>query len=155
MTTEKDMSYLLAYKCQLSITTFHEWVAGTVEVVSVVGVACFHLLQFEFAKNISSKVLCTQSYDPGKAEDKKKLKFLYDRIHEDYMHQWVIDNMPVTWCYSITESDQQYCTTRFPVGCYVTIEGVRHDACYLSVSLVECSNGVGEEMRIGYCGTKG
>lgn len=63
-----------------------------------------------------------------------KLGFLYDRIHENYMQQWVIDNMPVTWCYSIVESKQPYCTTRFPVGCYVTPEGVRHDACYLSVS---------------------
>ena len=61
------------------------------------------------------------------------MKFLYERIHEDYMQQWVIDNMPVTWCYSIVESKQPYCTTRFPVGCYVTPEGVRHDACYLSV----------------------
>ena len=50
------------------------------------------------------------------------------------MHQWVIDNMPVTWCYSIMESDQPYCTTRFPVGCFITPEGVKHDACYLSVS---------------------
>ena len=42
--------------------------------------------------------------------------------------------MPVTWCYSIMESDQPYCTTRFPVGCFITPEGVKHDACYLSVS---------------------
>ena len=50
------------------------------------------------------------------------------------MHQWMIDNMPVTWCYSIMESDQPYCTTRFPVGCFITPEGVKQDACYLSVS---------------------
>ena len=49
------------------------------------------------------------------------------------MQQWVIDNMPVTWCYKILESDKPFCTTRFPVGCYVTSSGQRHDACFLSV----------------------
>jgi len=57
------------------------------------------------------------------------------------MHQWVIDNMPVTWCYSIVESSDLYCTTRFPVGCYVTKEGVRHDACYLSVGVLRFEGG--------------
>ena len=64
------------------------------------------------------------------------IRFLYERIHENYMQQWVVDNMPVTWCYSIVESNKPYCTTRFPVGCYVTPEGVPHDACYLSVRKV-------------------
>ncbi len=33
-----------------------------------------------------------------------------ERIHETYMymHQWVVDNMPVTWCYSIMESDKPF-----------------------------------------------
>lgn len=46
----------------------------------------------------------------------------------------VIDNMPVTWCYTVANSAQPFCTTRFPVGCYVTHSGKPHDACFLSVS---------------------
>ena len=92
------------------------------------------ILQISFAKNQSTaKLLCQRTYQ-NKKEDKSKLNFLRARIHESYMHQWVIDNMPVTWCYSVMESNQQFCTTRFPVGCFVTEEGVKHDACYLSVS---------------------
>ena len=93
-------------------------------------------LQFDFATNITKhQQLCSKTYDSSKKGDVKNLKFLHDRIHENYMHQWVIDNMPVTWCYSIVESSDLYCTTRFPVGCYITKEGVKHDACYLSVSV--------------------
>ena len=46
----------------------------------------------------------------------------------------VVDNMPVTWCYTVANSQQPFCTTRFPVGCYVTHSGKPHDACFLSVS---------------------
>lgn len=65
------------------------------------------------------------------------------------MHQWVIDNMPVTWCYSVVESSEPYCTTRFPVGCYVTPEGVRHDACYLSVSILACE--ILTDLKLAHC----
>ena len=53
------------------------------------------------------------------------------------MQQWVIDNMPVTWCY-INTLNERYCTTRLPVGCYVTPEGVRQNSCYLSVRVLGC-----------------
>ena len=49
------------------------------------------------------------------------------------MHAWVIDNMPVTWCYKIMNSNKQYCSPRFPVGCYVSKDGTRQEACYISV----------------------
>ena len=74
---------------------------------------------------------CEKTYSHRKGQ----LTFLKERIHEGYMQQWVVDNMPVTWCYNILESDKPFCTTRFPVGCYVTSTGQRHDACFLSVSL--------------------
>lgn len=94
-------------------------------------------------RNITTpRVLCTKIYSWKKKADREKVKFLRDRIHEGYMHQWVVDNMPVTWCYSIMESEKPFCTTRFPVGCYVTENGQRHDACFLSVSC-------GEEGREG------
>ncbi|XP_065888892.1 transmembrane 9 superfamily member 2-like [Dysidea avara] len=87
-----------------------------------------------YKKNITDEKLCTKTY---KRVDDTKLKFLRDRIHEAYMHQWVIDNMPVTWCYTVANSDQPFCTTRFPVGCYVTHSGKPHDACFLSAQLSE------------------
>ena len=85
-------------------------------------------------KNVTEPViLCNKTYVKKRAS-REKLKFLKERIHEGYMQQWVVDNMPVTWCYSILESSKPFCTTRFPVGCYVTEGGQRHDACFLSVS---------------------
>ena len=90
--------------------------------------------QVRFAENITERKLCTKTYERGNKDDEAKLNFLHERIYENYMHQWVIDNMPVTWCYSTFESDNPYCKTRFPIGCYITPGGVKQDACYLSVS---------------------
>ena len=84
-----------------------------------------------FRKNVTKPtVVCEKHYNKKKGP----LAFLKERIHEAYMQQWVIDNMPVTWCYKILESEKPFCTTRFPIGCYVTASGQRHDACFLSVS---------------------
>jgi len=40
------------------------------------------------------------------------------------------DNMPVTWCY-LAERNQQYCSTGFPIGCYIDKDGTAKDACGL------------------------
>ena len=77
--------------------------------------------------------LCNKTYT-HKRKDREKLKFLIDRIREEYMHQWIVDNMPVAWCYRVIGSDTPFCNTRFPVGCYVNDDGVKHSACFLSVS---------------------
>jgi transmembrane 9 superfamily protein 2/4 len=87
-----------------------------------------------FRQNVENPIiLCnkTYMYTRNHKGDRKKLKFLKERIHEDYMQQWVIDNMPVAWCYKVTDNDQQFCTTRFPVGCYVNDDGKMHDTCFL------------------------
>lgn len=41
--------------------------------------------------------------------------------------------MPVTWCYDV-ENGQKYCSTGFPVGCYVDKDGKQKDACVINVS---------------------
>ena len=43
--------------------------------------------------------------------------------------------MPVTWCYEVNENDQskRYCSTGFPVGCYVDSQGQQKDACVIRV----------------------
>ena len=88
----------------------------------------------QFNKNLSTTEACRKNYKLDNDEDKEKLTFLRDRIKESYMHSWVIDNMPVTWCYHVVESETQFCTTRFPIGCYVDQDGNRQEFCYLSVS---------------------
>jgi len=49
----------------------------------------------------------------------------------NYQHHWIVDNMPVTWCYPV-ENGQHYCSTGFPMGCYVDKKGNPKDACVIS-----------------------
>lgn len=42
------------------------------------------------------------------------------------------DNMPVTWCYRL-EDGRQYCSTGFPMGCYVRDHRNPEDICMISV----------------------
>ena len=46
--------------------------------------------------------------------------------------------MPITWCYTVTNSDQPFCSKRSPIGCYVSQEGKPHDACFISVCVHVC-----------------
>ena len=89
----------------------------------------------KFNKNLTITEACKKTYNLTNAKDKDKLTFLHDRIKESYMHSWVIDNLPVTWCYHVADSETEFCTTRFPIGCYVGQDGVRQEFCYLSVSV--------------------
>ena len=43
--------------------------------------------------------------------------------------------MPVTWCYqvSVTDASKYFCSTGFPVGCYVDSQGTKKDACVIQV----------------------
>ncbi|XP_014676175.1 PREDICTED: transmembrane 9 superfamily member 2-like [Priapulus caudatus] len=75
--------------------------------------------------------LCSKSYKKGNHDDMKKLKFLMKGIFLNYQHHWIVDNMPVTWCYEV-ESNQQYCSTGFPIGCFVDQGGIPKDACVIS-----------------------
>ena len=47
----------------------------------------------------------------------------------------IVDNMPITWCYDV-ESNQKYCSTGFPLGCYVTPNLKQKDACVTSVCFI-------------------
>ena len=46
--------------------------------------------------------------------------------------------MPVTWCYQVSEKEpkKQYCSTGFPVGCYVDNEGRASESCAIKVSIM-------------------
>lgn len=77
------------------------------------------------------KTLCTKTYKKGDKEQGKKLDFIKRGISLNYQHHWIIDNMPVTWCY-LVEGDSRYCSPGFPIGCYVDKKGVPKDACITS-----------------------
>ena len=42
--------------------------------------------------------------------------------------------MPVVWCRDINGGNK-YCTTGFPVGCFVPQSGESSDACFMHVSI--------------------
>jgi transmembrane 9 superfamily protein 2/4 len=92
---------------------------------------------FTFNKNETLKWACTKSYKAGNDADKKKLDFLKRGIELNYQHHWIVDNLPITWCYQ-TEGVQQYCSTGFPIGCYNKKMTKTRDACsYLGDGLKE------------------
>jgi len=74
--------------------------------------------------------LCNKTYKAENTEDKVKLQLLKWAMELNYQHHWIIDNMPVTWCYNV-EGDMKYCSRGFPVGCYVDKNGVQRDACVI------------------------
>lgn len=76
-------------------------------------------------------VVCSKSYKATEPEDQKKLSLLKKGMFMNYQHHWIVDNMPVTWCYPV-ENGQHYCSTGFPMGCYVDKKGNPKDACVIS-----------------------
>uniref|UniRef100_A0AAZ3RZD5 Transmembrane 9 superfamily member n=1 Tax=Oncorhynchus tshawytscha TaxID=74940 RepID=A0AAZ3RZD5_ONCTS len=89
------------------------------------------VLKFEFKKKVDCKPVCTKSYNTNKPEDKAHLDFLKKGMLLNYQHHWIVDNMPVTWCYDV-EDGQKFCNPGFPIGCYVTEAGRPKDACVVN-----------------------
>lgn len=86
--------------------------------------------KIEFMQNEPCQFLCKKSY---KAQDKNaeaKLLLLKKGMSLNYQHHWIVDNMPVTWCYPL-EDNHQYCSTGFPMGCYVR-ENAGSQDCVIS-----------------------
>ncbi|XP_036380116.1 transmembrane 9 superfamily member 2-like [Megalops cyprinoides] len=87
--------------------------------------------KFSFKKEQKCAKVCTKSYDPNNKDDMAKLEFLKKGMELNYQHHWIVDNMPVTWCYDV-EDGQKYCNPGFPIGCYVTADGRPKDACVIN-----------------------
>ncbi|XP_018410570.1 PREDICTED: transmembrane 9 superfamily member 2-like [Nanorana parkeri] len=84
---------------------------------------------FHFNKNESCALVCKTEYDANlKASD---LDFIKKGIQFNYQHHWIIDNMPVTWCYDV-EDGQKFCSPGFPIGCAITSDGRVKDACVIN-----------------------
>lgn len=54
----------------------------------------------------------------GNPDSDKKLLRLKNGMSLNYMHHWIIDNMPVTWCRPL-QNGRLFCSTGFPMGCYM------------------------------------
>jgi len=85
-----------------------------------------------FKQDEKCKELCDKKYTKSDKDSIKKLNFLRKGILQNYQHHWIIDNMPVTWCYPV-EGDKRFCSPGFPIGCYVTKSGKGKDACVTNV----------------------
>ncbi|CAG9097888.1 transmembrane 9 super member 2 [Plutella xylostella] len=74
--------------------------------------------KINFLENISCKKVCTKKYNINNADSVKKYNLLKMGMALYYQHHWILDNMPVTWCYPVLDG-KTYCSTGFPMGCQV------------------------------------
>ncbi|KAL7079130.1 hypothetical protein ACQ4LE_001181 [Meloidogyne hapla] len=74
--------------------------------------------------------LCQKDYNMDNKENQQRFRLLQRGMRLNYQHHWIIDNMPVTFCF-INQQSMNVCTTGFPMGCFVTKEGKPKDACVL------------------------
>lgn len=82
---------------------------------------------FSFGVNKTEEV-CKKNYVKANKDDIDKVKIIMDSIEKNYQHHWIIDNMPVTWCLSLTE--KKSCQPGFPVGCYIKSDSNDKPDCY-------------------------
>ncbi|KAL1457436.1 hypothetical protein WDU94_007669, partial [Cyamophila willieti] len=73
--------------------------------------------KLNFLQDQTCTPLCTKTYTPGNGDSTLKLALLKRGMDLNYYHHWIVDNMPVTWCYK-TSDGERYCNTGFPMGCY-------------------------------------
>uniref|UniRef100_A0A4D5R996 Transmembrane 9 superfamily member n=2 Tax=Scolopendra TaxID=41364 RepID=A0A4D5R996_SCOVI len=86
--------------------------------------------QIDFLKEKACSNLCEKSYRGNDPSSLAKLALLKKGISMNYQHHWIIDNMPVTWCYPV-EGGHHYCSTGFPMGCYINKDGQPKFACII------------------------
>ncbi|XP_011304608.1 transmembrane 9 superfamily member 2 isoform X1 [Fopius arisanus] len=84
-----------------------------------------------FLKNTTCENLCTKTYVGGDEQAERKLERLKKGMALNYQHHWIVDNMPVTWCYR-SDEDRQYRSTRFPMGCFSRESRSVQDTCSLN-----------------------
>lgn len=87
---------------------------------------------FKFGEDKSCVLVCNKKYNLDQKKDEEKVKFLKKGISQNYQHHWIVDNMPITWCYDVADTTKKYCSTGFPIGCWVTENGQPKDACVIS-----------------------
>nr|CAB3267003.1 transmembrane 9 superfamily member 2-like [Phallusia mammillata] len=84
--------------------------------------------KFTFKQDEVCKEVCPRKYSK---KDDESLKFLKYGMLFSYENRWIVDNMPIAWCYETVENGK-FCTPGFPIGCFVNDKGVQKDACAIS-----------------------
>lgn len=84
--------------------------------------------KIDFLQDVQCKKACTRTYKGGDPESDKRLMVLKKGMSLNYQHHWIVDNMPVTWCYPL-ENDRQFCSTGFPMGCLVRHHPDGEESC--------------------------
>ncbi|XP_015601918.1 transmembrane 9 superfamily member 2 isoform X2 [Cephus cinctus] len=87
--------------------------------------------KLEFLKNKTCEVTCTRKYSGKDETSERKLWFLKKGIDLNYQNHWIVDNMPVTWCYPL-EDGRQYCSTGFPIGCFKGEAAYQENTCSIN-----------------------
>ncbi|KAI1713494.1 endomembrane protein 70 domain-containing protein [Ditylenchus destructor] len=86
--------------------------------------------KINFKETAQCAFLCEKQYKSSDRDHQEKLRLLQKGMKLNYQQHWIIDNMPVTFCF-INQQNMNVCTTGFPMGCYVTPDGKPKDACVL------------------------
>lgn len=94
--------------------------------------------KLKFKQDVKCAKVCQKDYDPTNKESSTKLNFMRKSIELNYNQHWIIDNMPVTWCY-LVEDGNQYCSRGFPLGCLVTKQLKKKDSCVMSARFSEAN----------------
>lgn len=84
--------------------------------------------EIKFMEDKTCAEVCTRTYTSADKDAETKLGLLRRGIGLNYQHHWIIDNMPVTWCYPL-DYGNTYCSTGFPMGCYVKDKKSGQDGC--------------------------
>ncbi|KAH7963693.1 hypothetical protein HPB52_022421 [Rhipicephalus sanguineus] len=85
--------------------------------------------QIRFLENRTCVSLCNKTYSIDDHASMKRLEKLKKGMSKNYMHHWIVDNMPVTWCHSTSELSGQTCSMGFPMGCYTFRNSVPRGIC--------------------------
>lgn len=81
-----------------------------------------------FLEDQTCTELCRKKYIPHDEASELKLLILKRGMSLNYQHHWIIDNMPVTWCYGLI-NNEIFCNRGFPMGCYMTGVASVDDLC--------------------------
>ncbi|KAE8751634.1 hypothetical protein FOCC_FOCC001482 [Frankliniella occidentalis] len=87
--------------------------------------------KIKFLEPINCSAVCKKTYHKNNKDEMSKLLLLKRGISLNYQHHWIVDNMPVTWCYFLDE-ERQYCSEGFPMGCFVKDKRGLSDLCTIS-----------------------
>jgi transmembrane 9 superfamily protein 2/4 len=77
---------------------------------------------------VECQLVCKKKFSSANEKEQKFLKRLMKGMVLNYQQHWIIDNMPVTLCYTNADG-KEFCTRGFPIGCYVTTRGSSKEAC--------------------------